>query len=264
MPPPWWTPVWTRPRNLYLATHFGITGFPISTASSRRYQVTKTAPFDVLRSDRQTYCTSTSPNARAINGPFQRANPLGGGNGSRCIGIGGEIYPVSYRNCCVAVLGHDGEIIAAANVFPADTLKEDNYVLLGSERRSHIRPMLELQDWGSMYLNSLAVSEAYRGSGIGAKLLSWAEASAKNLDVGEGPSLCENAKTLNRGRTSYSFKIALGAQTVSPFNFETVAEHIILVALRVFEFSHSLGQKDTPPLATAIRRLVELGLRAKK
>ena len=32
-----------------------------------------------LRSDRQTYCTSTSPNARAINGPFQRANPLGGG-----------------------------------------------------------------------------------------------------------------------------------------------------------------------------------------
>lgn len=91
-------------------------------------------------------------------------------------GIGGEIYPVSYRNCCVAVLGHDGEIIAAANVFPADTLKEDNYALLGSERHNHVRPMLELQDWGSMYLNTLAVNDAYRGSGIGAKLLSWAEA----------------------------------------------------------------------------------------
>ena len=42
----------------------------------------------------------------------------------------------------------------------------------------HVRPMLELQDWGSMFLNSLAVSDAHRGSGIGAKLLAWAEARA--------------------------------------------------------------------------------------
>ncbi len=33
----------------------------------------------VYRSDRQTYCTSTSPNIRAINGPLQCANSLGGG-----------------------------------------------------------------------------------------------------------------------------------------------------------------------------------------
>lgn len=91
-------------------------------------------------------------------------------------GIGGERYPVSYRNCCVAALGDDGAIVAAANVFPADMLKDDNYLLLGSERHSHVRPMLELQDWGSMFLNSLAVSDAYRGSGIGAKLLDWANA----------------------------------------------------------------------------------------
>jgi GNAT superfamily N-acetyltransferase len=90
-------------------------------------------------------------------------------------GIGSEHYPISYRNCCVASLGEDGEIVAAANVFPADLLKEDNYVLLGSERHNHIRPMLELQDWGSMFLNSLAVGDAHRGSGIGARLLSWAE-----------------------------------------------------------------------------------------
>lgn len=93
-------------------------------------------------------------------------------------GIGGEHYPVSYRNCCVAALGRDGEIVAAANVFPADRLKEENYVVLGSERHSHVRPMLELQDWGSMFLNSLAVNDAHRGSGIGAKLLGWAEARA--------------------------------------------------------------------------------------
>lgn len=93
-------------------------------------------------------------------------------------GIGGENYPISYRNCYVASLGRDGEIVAAANVFPADLLKEDHYVLFGSERHDHIRPMLELQDWGSMFLNSLAVSDAYRGFGIGAALLGWAESRA--------------------------------------------------------------------------------------
>lgn len=93
-------------------------------------------------------------------------------------GIGSEHYPISYRNCFVASLGDDGEVVAAANVFPADLLREDHYVLLGSERHNHIRPMLELQDWGSMFLNSLAVGDAHRGSGIGARLLSWAETQA--------------------------------------------------------------------------------------
>lgn len=97
-------------------------------------------------------------------------------------GIGGEHYPISYRNCCVASVGDDGGIVAAANVFPADMLKEDNYLFFGSERHNHIRPMLELQDWGSMFLNSLAVSDAHRGSGIGAKLLGWAE--ARTLEAG--------------------------------------------------------------------------------
>jgi hypothetical protein len=57
-----------------------------------------------------------------------------------------------------------------------------------------------------------------------------------------GPRLCENAKTLNRDRTSYSFEIVLGAQIASLFNFENEPKNIILVALRVFEFSHRLGQ----------------------
>ena len=60
-----------------------------------------------------------------------------------------------------------------------------------------------------------------------------------------GPSLCENAKTLDQDRTSYSFKTALAADTASLFNFEIEPENIILVALRVFEFSHRLGQNRT-------------------
>lgn len=93
-------------------------------------------------------------------------------------GIGGEQYPISYRNCRVASLGPEGEIVAAANVFPVDLLKEDQYVLFGSERHDYVRPMLELQDWGSMFLNCLAVSRAHHGMGIGATLLDWADARA--------------------------------------------------------------------------------------
>ena len=39
--------------------------------------------------------------------------------------------------------------------------------------------MLDLQDWGSMFLNALAVSERYRCRGIGARLLDWAEDRAR-------------------------------------------------------------------------------------
>jgi hypothetical protein len=60
-----------------------------------------------------------------------------------------------------------------------------------------------------------------------------------------GPRLCENSKTLNRDRTSYSFEIVFGAHIASPFDFEIELKNIILVALRVFDFSHSLGQERT-------------------
>jgi ribosomal protein S18 acetylase RimI-like enzyme len=84
-------------------------------------------------------------------------------------------YSISYRNCFVAVDEPTNAVIAMANVFPTDLLKKENSAVLPLKRRSHIRPMLELQDWGSMFLNALAVSEQYRGNGIGARLLDWAE-----------------------------------------------------------------------------------------
>ena len=58
-----------------------------------------------------------------------------------------------------------------------------------------------------------------------------------------GPRLCEKAKTLDRDRTSHSFNTALGVHAASPFKFEIEFENIILVPLRVFEFSHSLDHK---------------------
>jgi hypothetical protein len=59
------------------------------------------------------------------------------------------------------------------------------------------------------------------------------------------PSLCENANPIDRDRTSYSFMIAISARTGSPFKFEIERKKIILVALGVFEFSHSLDPQET-------------------
>jgi hypothetical protein len=65
------------------------------------------------------------------------------------------------------------------------------------------------------------------------------QATAPILD---STRLCEKAKTLDRHRTSHSFNTASGVHTASAFNFEIEFKNIILVPLRVFEFSHSLGQ----------------------
>jgi ribosomal protein S18 acetylase RimI-like enzyme len=94
-------------------------------------------------------------------------------------GVASERYPVSYRNCHVAVDAASGEILGAANVFPADELKHERYEMLPSGRQEHVRSMLQLQDWGSMFLNALAVSDRCRGMGVGSRLLDWAEARAR-------------------------------------------------------------------------------------
>lgn len=95
--------------------------------------------------------------------------------------IAGDDYPISYRNCRVAVEPVEGQLAGMANVFPADLLKQEGYALLPGDRQSHVRPMLQLQDWGSMFLNALAVGDDFRGCGVGTRLLGWAEERAKDL-----------------------------------------------------------------------------------
>src|SRR5882672_1200252 len=72
--------------------------------------------------------------------------------------------------------------------------------------------------------------------------------------VRSGSRLCENAKAINRDRTSYSFKTVSCAHIASAFNFEIEIKNIILVALRTFEFSHGLGQKrkSDPAILTSV------------
>src|SRR3979490_358414 len=57
-----------------------------------------------------------------------------------------------------------------------------------------------------------------------------------------GSWLCENAKTLNRDRRSYSSKTVLVAQRASEFNLEIELKNIILRRVSIFEFLHSQGQ----------------------
>src|SRR6266478_8949704 len=51
-----------------------------------------------------------------------------------------------------------------------------------------------------------------------------------------GSWLCENAKTLNRDRRSYSSKTVLVAHRASGFNLEIELKNIILRRVSIFEF----------------------------
>jgi hypothetical protein len=64
-------------------------------------------------------------------------------------------------------------------------------------------------------------------------------------DVSFGSWPCENAKTLNRDRRSYSSKTALVGQGASGLNLEVGLENIILRCVSIFEFLHGQGQKAT-------------------
>jgi GNAT superfamily N-acetyltransferase len=90
-------------------------------------------------------------------------------------GVASADQPISHRNCFVAIDGVSGDILGAANAFPADLLKPGTYPFVPEARQSHIAPMLRLQDWGSMFLNALAVEADCRGLGIGSHLLDWAK-----------------------------------------------------------------------------------------
>jgi len=57
-----------------------------------------------------------------------------------------------------------------------------------------------------------------------------------------GSWLCENAKTLNHDRRSYSSTIVLVAQRASAFNLGMELKNIILRRVSIFEFLHSQGQ----------------------
>jgi len=114
---------------------------------------------------------------------FDNLVPLLSADELLAIAIASDGNPFSHRNCHVAVNDDNGSIIGIANAFPADLLSDPTDGLLPGERAEHIRPMLRLLDWGSMFLNALAVSDQCHGRGIGSHLLDWALTRARDLGL---------------------------------------------------------------------------------
>ncbi len=87
--------------------------------------------------------------------------------------------PLSYRNCFVAVDTNSRQLAGVVNSFPADLLREHGLGFLPSARTQHVRAILDLQDWGSWFINGLAVGERWRRKGIATQLLEHAASQAR-------------------------------------------------------------------------------------
>jgi len=80
----------------------------------------------------------------------------------------------SYENCLVAV-GED-EIVGMAHSFPMERDAAG-----GGESDPVLRPYAELEDYGSLYLSGIAVHPAWRGHGLGKRMMEATEARARSL-----------------------------------------------------------------------------------
>jgi|SRR5689334_18901556 hypothetical protein len=63
--------------------------------------------------------------------------------------------------------------------------------------------------------------------------------------VGFGSWLCENAKTLERDRTSCSSRVDPALMLASDFNLDGELENVILAVVWLLAFLHSQAQKGT-------------------
>ena len=93
--------------------------------------------------------------------------------------VGVMSTPLSYENCYLAVAPDDREVAGLINLFPADRLHDQGGELISTERWRYLEPVFGLQDWGSLFINSLAVGEKWQRCGIGGRLLDYAYEQAK-------------------------------------------------------------------------------------
>ena len=89
----------------------------------------------------------------------------------------------SYQNCMMAE--HEGEIAGMMHGYvesgPPDEVRDGDPIL---------KPYLELELYGSLYISSIAVFENHRGRGIGTHLLHWTFAHATEIGMGKVSLIC--------------------------------------------------------------------------
>lgn len=114
---------------------------------------------------------------------FDELVPLMTANEFLTAGVASDKSPISYRNCLVATRTDDGRVVGAVNAFSAATTGSNGYRFVPRDRLDHIRPILQLQERDSLFLNALAVHESVRHQGVGTAFLSWARARAGLLGM---------------------------------------------------------------------------------
>jgi ribosomal protein S18 acetylase RimI-like enzyme len=80
----------------------------------------------------------------------------------------------SYQNCLVAE--HEGRVVGMLHSFAMNPPEAPE-----TESDPVLRPYAELEDYGSLYISGLAVLPAYRGRGLGRRLLLAAHERAKAI-----------------------------------------------------------------------------------
>lgn len=136
-----------------------------------------------MPADQQIACRPAVPeDSRAIAGLICQAGgglyeflfddliPFMGASDVVAAGVGASGSPLSFENCLVAASASN-RIVGVANYFPSDSVTDETFLSMVSDRFEHIRPILQLRDRGSMFLNAIAVADDFRGRGIGTRLI---------------------------------------------------------------------------------------------
>jgi ribosomal protein S18 acetylase RimI-like enzyme len=89
----------------------------------------------------------------------------------------------SYQNCIMAERNREiaGMMHCYVESGPPDEARDSDPVL---------KPYLELELYGSLYISSIAIHENHRGLGIGTELLHWAFTLARKLGAGKVSLIC--------------------------------------------------------------------------
>lgn len=89
----------------------------------------------------------------------------------------------SYENCLIAE--RDGATVGMAHCYPMEADPEGE-----PESDPVLKPYSELEDYGSLYLSSLAVVEGRRNAGIGTALMEAVNRRAKDLSLPRISLIC--------------------------------------------------------------------------